>query len=99
MAKVGFVGVGVMGREMVLNLLKGGHRVRLFDARPEAAESLRSHGAEVAASVADAIRDAEVAITMLPDTPQVEAVVRGPDGILAHPPAGRVLIDMSTIAP
>ena len=43
--------------------------------RPEAAESLRSHGAEVAASVADAIGDAEVAITMLPDTPQVEAVV------------------------
>jgi 2-hydroxy-3-oxopropionate reductase len=99
MASVGFIGVGVMGREMVLNLLKGGHRVRLFDARPEAAESLRSHGAEVAASVADAIRDAEVAITMLPDTPQVEAVVRGPDGILAHPPAGRVLIDMSTISP
>ena len=99
MASVGFIGVGVMGREMVLNLLKGGHRVRLFDARPEAAESLRSHGAEVAASVADAIRDAEVAITMLPDTPHVEAVVRGPDGILAHPPAGRVLIDMSTISP
>jgi 2-hydroxy-3-oxopropionate reductase len=99
MANVGFIGVGVMGREMVLNLLKGGHRVRLFDARPEAAESLRSHGAEVAASVADAIRDAEVAITMLPDTPQVEAVVCGPDGILAHPPAGRVLIDMSTISP
>jgi 2-hydroxy-3-oxopropionate reductase len=99
MANVGFIGVGVMGREMVLNLLKGGHRVRLFDARPEAAESLRSHGAEVAASVADTIRDAEVAITMLPDTPQVEAVVRGPDGILAHPPAGRVLIDMSTISP
>src|ERR1700676_2167360 len=56
MATVGFIGVGVMGREMVLNLLKGGHRVRVFDARPEAAESLRPDGAEIASSVADAGR-------------------------------------------
>jgi len=99
MANVGFIGVGVMGREMALNLLKGGHRVRLFDARPEAAESLRSRGAEVASSVADAVADTEVAITMLPDTPQVQDVVLGPQGILANPPAGRILIEMSTISP
>jgi 2-hydroxy-3-oxopropionate reductase len=99
MASVGFIGVGTMGREMVLNLLKGGHRVRLFDERPEAAESLRSQGAEVASSVADAVADAQVAITMLPDTPQVQDVVLGPHGIQAHPPAGRILIDMSTISP
>jgi 2-hydroxy-3-oxopropionate reductase len=99
MASVGFIGIGVMGREMVLNLLKGGHRVRLFDARPEAAENLRSQGAKVASSVADAVADAEVAITMLPDTPQVQDVVLSPQGILANPPAGRILIDMSTISP
>jgi 2-hydroxy-3-oxopropionate reductase len=99
MATVGFIGVGVMGREMVLNLLKGGHRVRVFDARPEAAESLRSDGAEIASSVADAVQAAEVAITMLPDTPHVQQVVLGPEGILANPPAGRVLIEMSTISP
>jgi len=99
MASVGFIGVGTMGREMALNLLKAGHRVRLFDVRRDAAEGMRSAGAEVASSVADAVQHADVAITMLPDTSHVEEVVLGPDGILAHPPAGRVLIDMSTISP
>ena len=99
MASVGFIGVGVMGREMVLNLLKGGHRVRLFDARPEAAESLRSHGAEVAVSVADAVSDAEVAITMLPDTPQVEEVLFGENGAAQGIDAGKIVVDMSSISP
>jgi 2-hydroxy-3-oxopropionate reductase len=89
MATVGFIGVGVMGREMVLNLLKAGHRVRVFDVRAEAAESLRSDGAEISSSVADAVQAAEVAITMLPDTPHVQQVVLGPEGILANPPSGR----------
>jgi 2-hydroxy-3-oxopropionate reductase len=99
MASVGFIGVGTMGREMALNLLKAGHRVRLFDVRRDAAEGLRSAGAEVASSVADAVQHADLAITMLPDTTHVEEVVLGPDGILAHPPAGRVLVEMSTISP
>jgi 2-hydroxy-3-oxopropionate reductase len=99
MASVGFIGVGTMGREMVRNLLKGGHRVRAFDVVREAAEALRSDGVEVAASVAEAVRDADVAITMLPDTPQVQEVVLGPGGILANPLRGGVLVDMSTISP
>jgi 2-hydroxy-3-oxopropionate reductase len=99
MATIGFIGIGVMGREMVPNLLKGGHRVRVFDVRPEAAASLRSHGADIATSVAAAVGGADVAITMLPDTSHVQQVVLGAEGILAHPPSGRVLIDMSTISP
>src|ERR1700694_820180 len=99
MATVGFIGVGVMGREMVLNLLKGGHRVRVFDARPEAAESLRPDGAEIASSVADAGHAAEVAPPLLPYTPHVQQVVLGPEELLSSPPAGRVLIEMSTISP
>src|SRR5437870_4456707 len=87
-ASVGFIGVGVMGCEMVRNLLKAQHRVRVFDVRPEAAEALRADGAEVAASVADAVRDADIAITMLPNTPQVQQAVLGADGILANPPRG-----------
>jgi 2-hydroxy-3-oxopropionate reductase len=58
-ASVGFIGVGVMGCEMVRNLRKARHRVRVFDVRPEACEVLRANGAEVAASVADAVHDAE----------------------------------------
>ena len=99
MAAVGFIGVGVMGREMVINLLKAGHRVRVFDVRREAAEAMRAHGAEVANSVAEATREADIAITMLPDTPQVRDVVLGQDGILAAPPPGGILVEMSTISP
>jgi 2-hydroxy-3-oxopropionate reductase len=98
-ASVGFIGVGVMGCEMVRNLLKGQHRVRVFDVRPEAAEALRADGAEVATSVADAAQGADIAITMLPDTPHVQQAVLGTDGILANPPRGGILVDMSTISP
>jgi 2-hydroxy-3-oxopropionate reductase len=97
--RVGFVGLGTMGREMVLNLLKAGHAVRAYDVRAEAIAELAAHGVEGAESPADAARDADVAITMLPDTPHVEAVVYGADGLLAAPPRGRLVVDMSTISP
>lgn len=99
MASIGFVGAGVMGREMVISLLKADHKVCVFDVRREAAEGLRSYGADVANSVADAVRDADVAITMLPDTPQVQEAVLGRNGILSAFPAGHVFVEMSTISP
>lgn len=99
MATVGFIGLGVMGREMAINLLKAGHSVRVFDVRREASEALRPHNAEVASSVADAMRGADVAVLMLPDTPQVQDAILGADGILSAPPPGGVVIDMSTISP
>jgi 2-hydroxy-3-oxopropionate reductase len=98
-ASVGFIGVGVMGREMVRNLLKAGHRVAIYDVNPQACEALRADGAVISSSVADAVRDTEIAITMLPDTPQVQEVVLGPGGILANPPRGGILVEMSTISP
>jgi 2-hydroxy-3-oxopropionate reductase len=98
-ASVGFIGVGVMGREMVRNLLKAGHRVRVFDVKAEASEVLRADGAEIAASVGDAGRDADIAITMLPDTPDVQQAVLGPNGILASPPRGGIFVDMTTMSP
>jgi 2-hydroxy-3-oxopropionate reductase len=94
-----FIGLGTMGREMAINLMKAGHRVRAFDARHEAVDDLATHGAQACRSVAAAARDAAFAITMLPDTPDVESVVYGDGGLLAHPPTGRLVIDMSTIAP
>lgn len=98
-ARIGFIGIGTMGREMARNLLKGGHQVAAYDVRRAAAEELVADGATVAASVADASRAADMVITMLPDTPQVEETVFGPGGMLQEPPAGKLMIDMSTIAP
>jgi len=96
---VGFIGLGTMGREMAHNLLKAGHKVRAFDVRQAAIDELVAFGAEAATSPADAARDADIAITMLPDTPQVEDVIYGTDGLLASPPRGRLIADMSTISP
>lgn len=96
---VGFIGLGTMGREMARNLIEAGCTVRAYDVRREAVEDLARLGAEAGSSPADAARDADIAITMLPDTPQVEEVVHGRDGLLANPPRGRLLADMSTISP
>lgn len=96
---VGFIGIGTMGREMALNLAKAGHRVTAYDVRREAADGLADAGIRAASTIAEAAAGADVVITMLPDTPDVEAVVYGDGGLLAHPPRGRLVIDMSTIAP
>ncbi|CAH2603537.1 2-hydroxy-3-oxopropionate reductase [Rhodovastum atsumiense] len=96
---VGFIGIGTMGREMALNLLKAGHVVRAYDLNAEALAALAGHGALPAASPAEAARESDIAITMLPDTPQVEDVIYGAGGLLETPPAGRLVIDMSTISP
>lgn len=96
---VGFIGLGTMGREMARNLLEAGFAVRVFDVVPKAIDDLVALGAEAATGPADAARDADIAITMLPDTPQVEEVVHGPGGLLADPPRGRLVVDMSTISP
>jgi 2-hydroxy-3-oxopropionate reductase len=95
----GFIGLGTMGREMVLNLVKAGHRVRVFDIVRRAVDELVAAGATAATSPADAAQGCDIAITMLPDTPDVEAVIYGADGLLKSPPAGRLIADMSTISP
>jgi 2-hydroxy-3-oxopropionate reductase len=97
--RIGFIGLGVMGREMSRNLLKSGFEVRAYDVQPAAADELVAAGAYRATSVADAVETADIAITMLPDTPQVEDVVFGEAGILSVPPRGRLFVDMSTISP
>jgi 2-hydroxy-3-oxopropionate reductase len=96
---IGFIGLGTMGREMARNLLKAGHTVRAFDVVASAVDALTSAGAIAASNPADAARGADIAILMLPDTPQVEEVVYGPHGLLAAPPSGRLIVDMSTISP
>ena len=94
---IGFIGVGTMGAHMVRNLLKAGFKVQAFDTHPGSVAAIE--GVTQAATIAAASQGAGLVITMLPDTPDVEAVILGPDGLLQHLPPGRLVIDMSTIAP
>ncbi len=88
-----------MGRPMARNVLKGGFTLRVHDIVPEAVEALRAAGAEVRSSPREVARDADAVITILPDSPDVEAVLLGPDGVAAGARAGTYVIDMSTIDP
>lgn len=97
--RVAFVGLGVMGRPMALNLVRAGHRLAVFDLDPEGVAVLEAAGATPAASARDAGQSAEVVISMLPASRHVEAAMHGPDGIIAGLEPGTVVIDMSTIDP
>ncbi|WP_421672669.1 NAD(P)-dependent oxidoreductase [Raoultella terrigena] len=96
---VGFIGLGVMGREMARNLAQAGFTVRAFDVVAAAGDALRPYGVDVVSDLSSAVIDADIVISMLPDTPQVEEIVRGAGGLLSSPPRGKLFVDMSTIAP
>jgi 2-hydroxy-3-oxopropionate reductase len=96
---VAFVGLGIMGRPMALNLLKAGYRLRVFARRPESMKPLVDAGALGCTSAADAARSANVTFTMVSDTPDVEAVILGRQGIVDGVGKGAVVVDMSTISP
>src|SRR5437763_2913437 len=97
----GFIGIGVMGRPMTLNLLKAGHEVTIFARHPEKPEvqEVLNAGAKLAPSARAVAMASEIVITMVPNSIQVEEVVAGPQGILEGTRKGLVIIDMSTIAP
>ena len=97
--KVGFIGLGVMGSPMALNVLKGGHELTVYDRRPEALEPLVAAGARAAASPREVGAASQIVVTMLPEPQHVEQVVLGDDGIAAGMAAGGIVIDMSTIDP
>src|SRR5690348_5930885 len=96
---IGFVGTGIMGAPMATHLQTGGHQLLLNQHRSPVPENLLAGGAKLASSLAELARDAEVVITMLPDTPDVEQALFGPDGIAAGLGPGKLLIDMSSISP
>jgi 2-hydroxy-3-oxopropionate reductase len=96
---VGFIGLGLMGRPMALNLVRAGFRLLVQSRSRGPVDALAEAGAAVGESPADVARRADIVITMLPDTPDVEAVMGGPDGVLASLAEGGVAIDMSTISP
>ncbi len=95
--RIGFIGLGIMGLPMAVNLVRDGHEVSGYNRSSAKAERLAAEGGHAAGSVAEAVRHADVVITMLPDSPDVEAVVLGEDGVLANTDA--LLIDMSTVSP
>lgn len=96
---VGFVGLGTMGRPMARNLLRAGFRVTVWNRTAARAEELRAAGAAVARTPAALAAAAPVVLTMLPDLPQVEAVLQGPEGLLAGMRPGGVLVVLGTVSP
>ena len=99
MLTVGFIGLGVMGGPMALNILKGGHPLTVYDLSPEAMAKLSQAGARTATRPRDVGEASDVVVTMLPEPAHVEQVVLGPGGIAEGLRPGGVVIDMSTIDP
>lgn len=99
MRKIGFIGLGIMGRPMALNLIKVGHNLTVYDIRPEPVKEVVAAGARQGKSSKDVAAQSEVVITMLPNSPDVKKAVLGENGVLEGAKAGTILIDMSSIAP
>src|SRR3546814_7031928 len=97
MAKIGFIGVGNMGGPMAVNLLKAGHEVTAFDLSAELVQKVVDAGGKKAATAADAVRDVEIVVSMLPAGKHVKAVYTGDKGILAAAKPGTLFVDSSTI--
>lgn len=96
---VGFVGLGAMGRPMAHRLLQNGYSLTVYDVVAGAVEPLRGAGATAVTSPEAVAEASDVVVTMLPDSPDVQAAVLGPEGVLAGLRPGAVLIEMSTISP
>src|ERR1700683_1415345 len=97
MSEIGFIGVGNMGAPMVRNLLRAGHRVTVSDLSSEAVQAAQQAGARAAWSAAEAARNVDVVITMLPAGRHVRDVYLSQNGLLTTVPKGSLFIDSSTI--
>ena len=99
MERIGFIGLGIMGKPMAGNLLKAGYSLVVHNRSRAAVEELVAEGATAASSPKEVAGQSDVVITMLPDSPDVEQVVLGSDGVAEGISSGMLFIDMSTIAP
>src|SRR5215213_8564858 len=97
MTTVAVIGLGIMGGPIAANLLKAGYEVVGYNRSRDKVDQLVASGGRGASDVADAVRDADVVLTMLPDSPDVEAVVLGDGGVLDSAKSGTLLIDASSI--
>jgi 2-hydroxy-3-oxopropionate reductase len=98
MSNVGFIGLGIMGKPMALNLIKGGHTLFLH-SRSGVPQELTGAGGSACGSAKEVAQKADVIITMVPDTPDVEKVLFGPDGVAQGLSKGKTVVDMSSISP
>jgi 2-hydroxy-3-oxopropionate reductase len=96
---IGFIGLGIMGKPMARNLLKAGYSVTVHNRSREAVNELSKEGAQSATSSKEVAERSEVVITMLPDSPDVELVYTGEQGVFSGLKSGQLLIDMSSISP
>ncbi|WP_324649767.1 2-hydroxy-3-oxopropionate reductase [Georgenia sp. H159] len=99
MSTIAFIGLGIMGSPMAVHLQNAGHAVVGYNRSPEKTEPLVAAGGRAAASVAEAVRDADVVAIMVPDSPDVTEVLAADDGVLASARPGTLLIDFSSIRP
>ena len=99
MSKLGFVGLGIMGRPMAANLMKGGHVVHVYSRSGVPAEVAAQPGAFACASGREVAQKSEVIFSMVPDTPDVERVLFGKDGVAEGLSPGKVFVDMSSVSP
>lgn len=97
--KLGFIGLGIMGKPMVKNLLKAGHEVIVYDVIQSNVDCVAAEGAAPANSSKEVAEQCKLVITMLPNSPHVKSVVMGENGVLDGAQPGTILVDMSSIAP
>jgi len=98
MSNVGFIGLGIMGKPMALNLIKGGHTLYLT-SRSGVPKELTDAGGKACATAKDVAQQADIIITMVPDTPDVEKVLFGANGVAEGLSKGKIVVDMSSISP
>ena len=99
MKKIGFIGIGIMGKPMAKNLIDAGYKLITYDIVEKALNEIVAYGAERGTSPKDVTENSEIILTMLPNSPQVKEVVLGENGIIEGVREGQILIDMSSIAP
>ncbi|HHE42013.1 MAG TPA: 2-hydroxy-3-oxopropionate reductase [Dehalococcoidia bacterium] len=99
MTQLGFIGLGIMGKPMAGHLLAAGHTVNVYDINVEARDELVAKGAIACASSREVAQKSDIIIVMVPDTPDVEAVLFGPDGVVHGIRKGSIVVDMSSISP
>jgi len=99
MAKLGFIGLGIMGKPMAGHLLAAGHTVHVYDVSPEPVKELAAKGAVVCSHSKEVAQKSDIIFIMVPDTPDVEAVLFGKDGVAEGVRSGSIVVDMSSISP